>query len=367
MSRDDDDSVDRKLYEEETRKIRFNTYRYANSVYELSCCCLGHHADDLSENILMNIFKGRDLLDLSVMEESAVMDGITIVRPMLFQTKKDIYDFADNHFIPYTKDTTPHWSCRGVMRRKILPAITAQFGEGAIENIAKLGQKSKCLDQMIEKLLDPLFDSIVYGKLGCYIPITSAYGDDHIFWTKIFREIFVKLEICNIKNNSLDAFFEWFGKKSKTLFIHSNKCISFLTDGNLYIFSPRVYCKENWQVNIQPADYLERDPICYEDIINGRYSYSEMAHGDDNSSASIRLYDKYSTMSKLDTTRKIFTKIPHIRDMIPKYSSGAFRQSQQNRKMTCFSRIKNYFLPDENDYQAYTITISFDDNGHNNK
>jgi tRNA(Ile)-lysidine synthase TilS/MesJ len=44
-------------------------------------------------------------------------NGALMIRPMLEQPKSVVYDFASKFYIPYTKDTTPNWSCRGVMRR----------------------------------------------------------------------------------------------------------------------------------------------------------------------------------------------------------------------------------------------------------
>ena len=61
--------IERELVEEETKQIRFNTYKYAIQKYNLSGICLGHHKDDLIENVFMNFAKGKNILDLFVMEE----------------------------------------------------------------------------------------------------------------------------------------------------------------------------------------------------------------------------------------------------------------------------------------------------------
>jgi tRNA(Ile)-lysidine synthase TilS/MesJ len=120
MSRD---SVDREFYEKTTKDIRFATYRYLSELHQIDGWCLGHISDDVSENVMMNLCSGRDLLDLSVMNVNSKIDGVTIFRPFLNTKKSEIYEFAHQHSLPYLNDTTPEWSLRGVMRRKIVPAM----------------------------------------------------------------------------------------------------------------------------------------------------------------------------------------------------------------------------------------------------
>ena len=89
--------IDRNFYEEETRKIRFNTYKYANKIYDNNIIgfCLGHHRDDLAENVFMNIMKGRDILDICVMRPVSIIDDIIILRPFLSKPKSEIYNISN--------------------------------------------------------------------------------------------------------------------------------------------------------------------------------------------------------------------------------------------------------------------------------
>ena len=48
---------------------------------------------------------------------------VCILRPMLKHHKSDIFEIAHHNNIIYFKDTTPDWSFRGTMRRKIFPTI----------------------------------------------------------------------------------------------------------------------------------------------------------------------------------------------------------------------------------------------------
>lgn len=121
--------IDRNVFEKETRDARFNLYKYVIDKEKLSGICMGHHMGDMVENVFTNMFKGRDTSDLTVMKESQIMYDVQLFRPFLSITKDNIFDFAHYYCFRYFRNTTPDWSCRGVMRNKVLPAIKGQFGE----------------------------------------------------------------------------------------------------------------------------------------------------------------------------------------------------------------------------------------------
>lgn len=321
------DTTDRAVYEVETKKIRFNTYKYAEKVIKnkINCFCLGHHSDDLGENVIMNIFKGRDILDLSVMDNKSIIDGVEIIRPMINHMKDVVYKFAHDHYIPYTKDTTPDWSCRGVLRRKVFPILSNQFGTGYIKHVVNLGKKSTELNILVDKFMQSILENIKYNKLGCYIDLTDSIFDNDmtsIFWIKLFKSIFYKIGVSMIKANSIDIFIEWFKKKSDTQHICSNGCICFIDNNKLYIYTSSIKNIDAWKVEIVECDIkdIKRDKITYLDIFRGYYEYTEQYM----ENYPIIKYNKYETMSKKDTTKKLFHNIKHLRNYLPKYSSGVF-------------------------------------------
>jgi|UniRef100_A0A6C0JNT1 tRNA(Ile)-lysidine synthetase-like protein len=113
----------RDLYEDITKKIRLDMYKYGflsnNTVYVL----LGHNKDDCFENIITNIANNNNYENLSGMEIITKIDNINYWRPMLDILKNEIISFANNNNIPYLKDSTPKWSARGKIRDIIRPAL----------------------------------------------------------------------------------------------------------------------------------------------------------------------------------------------------------------------------------------------------
>ncbi|AYV75597.1 MAG: putative tRNA(Ile)lysidine synthase [Terrestrivirus sp.] len=337
----DDDSdtkwpIDRTFYEEETRKIRFNTYEYVNDHFGSVSFCLGHHRDDLAENVFMNILKGRNILDLYVMSEMNIINNVTILRPMLSHLKKDILAFAESYKIPYTKDTTPDWSCRGVMRRKVFPLIESQFGDYTT-NVINLGQKSLELSNYIDKKINSIGDNCIRGGHTGFVVnnIFMLHDESEVFWTRFLMRLIHKMNTNMIKIKTIKPFIEWFNSKSSNMFKFSNELIGIINDDKFYIFKP--FTTSNWNVRMVPIDHIVTDKndmsnievrtkFTYDDVINGEFSYTEKFI----SSHPIDRFDDYSKMSKQDTTRKLFSMIPEFHNNIPKYSSGVFKPSNDD-------------------------------------
>lgn len=236
------DSVERNFFEEETRKMRFETYKFTMKNYGVNCFCLGHHYGDMGENVLMNIFKGRDILDLFVMEPDSILEGVRILRPMLAHPKKDIYEISNVFNIPYFKDSTPDWSCRGVLRRKIMPNLIDQYGEGIHKNLASLGTKSKELEYIINTMvINPFMDKVKFSEDKIQFEITKVEIDQpKVFWIKIFLEIFhsMKHRMISMKNleSNLTMIIRRFNSSDKLKINFSNKLKGEFENNTLTIF-----------------------------------------------------------------------------------------------------------------------------------
>ena len=113
------------------------------------------------------------------MEEDSVIDDVRLFRPLLANEKSDIYYIAHIFEIPYLKDSTPDWSCRGVLRRQIMPKLIDQWGTGIIGNLAEIGKQSKEWDSVVNNfVLEPIYKSIVFEKNGCKIELKDEMIPD---------------------------------------------------------------------------------------------------------------------------------------------------------------------------------------------
>jgi tRNA(Ile)-lysidine synthetase-like protein len=201
----------RDIYEEYTKKIRFNCYK---SIYENTnnkpIVILGHNKDDCFENILTNITYETKYNNLKGMNEYSIQDNIIFIRPLLEIYKNDIYIFAKTNNIPYLKNSTPEWSQRGLIRNNIIPVLN-NWDKRSINGLLKLSSIVEELYSTIDININIFVSKfIIYkntinqktNKKCDYYKITLKLSDlnlDKIFW----KLVIYKLINFNLSNKSV--------------------------------------------------------------------------------------------------------------------------------------------------------------------
>lgn len=95
---------------------------------------LGHHADDLVETFLLNLFRGAGPVGLAGIRPVATrrVNGVllTIVRPLLRTPRKEIDAYLKTHRLKYRDDATNETlgPLRNRIRRRIIPYVEKQLG-----------------------------------------------------------------------------------------------------------------------------------------------------------------------------------------------------------------------------------------------
>ena len=180
-------------YELITKNIRLNFYREIMYKENVETILLGHHKDDIVENIFANVCRGRYILDLAVIKEKSLIDNITIGRPMIDFYKTVIYDFAHKYQIPYFKDTTPDWSVRGKYRNKIYPIIEDAFSKNIKENLIGLSNQSYEWNELVtNKIIEPFINNINFDSNSLEFDIEKHKNYPLCFWNVIFMNLFNK-------------------------------------------------------------------------------------------------------------------------------------------------------------------------------
>ena len=185
---------DRNFYEDYTKKVKYNCYEQLGEI-----AFLGHHKDDIFENIMNNIKKQNHYHQLNGMELLQDYNSIQIARPMLNLTKEDILKFAHQYNIPYVYDSTPKNSERGRIRDIILP-VMKQFDVQLYEGFFKMTDNFSEIYRLYERLIPkPIKINNTYK-----IEDQNIYVFD--YWKKIITQICYQEKINNISNKSIQHF-----------------------------------------------------------------------------------------------------------------------------------------------------------------
>lgn len=93
-------------FQEEARNKRFEFFLNIAKKHHASKVLLAHHADDQIETILMRLTRGSSFTGYAGIKETRVIDGISILRPLLDIDKSHILNYAKEHNVSYFEDST---------------------------------------------------------------------------------------------------------------------------------------------------------------------------------------------------------------------------------------------------------------------
>lgn len=227
----------RDLYEDITKKIRFDMYRqcmlkqfdYNKDVLVI----LGHNRDDCFENIITNISNKSNYPNLSCMTKLTDIDGVKIWRPLLDISKQQIIKIAKDMMIPYLEDSTPKWSVRGKIRDIIKPSLKL-INEDIDSSFFDLQEYIKNMEMIINDVVLHNIEKklIKYDNTIEYEVDNDELITELCIWNKIFRD---KIKIYNISHKSLIEYVECL-KRFKEKF--DNKSVNVKSK---YIINKYVY------------------------------------------------------------------------------------------------------------------------------
>src|SRR5207249_1216698 len=102
---------------------------------------LAHHADDLVETFLLNLFRGAGLTGLTAMREVSTRRvdelTLTIVRPMLSVWRAELDDYVRGHRLKFREDASNKnlAAMRNRIRNRIIPYLEKILGRSIRQNI----------------------------------------------------------------------------------------------------------------------------------------------------------------------------------------------------------------------------------------
>ena len=206
-------SIKRNDYEDFTKKVKFTLYKQVLEKNNLDCVLLAHHKDDIVENIYTNFCRGRNFLDLSVIKYQNMILGVTIIRPLIGYDKSDIYNYAHFYGINYFLDTTPDWSVRGILRRKLFPLLTTTFN-GYKKNLLHISKESEEWCELLNtKIIKKYYESIVRNENNTILPLeiqNENYREYPLcFWQEILSRLYHSYSHCAPSRKPLILFREY--------------------------------------------------------------------------------------------------------------------------------------------------------------
>ena len=338
---DDYIPIDRNIYEESTKNIRFDMYNKAKEIYDSEIVLLGHHGDDLSENVLMNAFRTSSVLDLFRMSEVNIIKEVRIGRPLLSLEKSEIYSYSNSNKILYLKDTTTDLCYRGVIRKKVIPALK-EIDPHITNSLRMLGSNSDEINIVMKTLvIDPIIESMKIFKHGFSLEINDKYFNFESIISRILLLCFHSNQRRMITKKNLKILIENYKlKKTNIITRLSNGMNAFFHNTNNIYFVDEIIFTKKWSIKvvIEVEDYdLIDDHIKIEDVMNGYFKMKYLRCTD-------QIYYKKDSLGNghKDSSNRRFFKNNILSKYIPKKHIGHIcNKCKKNRKKS-IDKIEKY-------------------------
>ncbi len=131
---------------------------------------LAHHANDLVETFLFNLFRGTGggRVMRAVSTHTIGRTALTVVRPLLETWREEIDEYVRDQHLEFREDASNASldRARNRMRHKIIPALEKEFGREirrAIWRAAIIGSEE---DALLESILPPVLPKLRVNSLG---------------------------------------------------------------------------------------------------------------------------------------------------------------------------------------------------------
>lgn len=125
---------------------------------------LGHHGNDQVENFFLRVFRGsgvRGLKSMTTVTACWYDDKITLVRPLLEVTRRQILDYNERHSVPFIQDPS-NGDCdfdRNFIRNRVWPVVEQRFDIADINTLKTIQHLGEAW-QLVSELADIDIDTV---------------------------------------------------------------------------------------------------------------------------------------------------------------------------------------------------------------
>lgn len=163
-----------KNVQDAARRLRFEFLHDLARRSGARSVCLGHNRGDQAETVVMHLMRGAGLSGLRGMVPISLKDGVSIIRPLIFASRREIESYAGERGIAFREDSTNARTRyrRNEVRHLIMPMledVNPKVEERLYVMSARLGEDEDALAEIArasfdESVLSQGRDSVVISR-----------------------------------------------------------------------------------------------------------------------------------------------------------------------------------------------------------
>ncbi|MDQ6912405.1 MAG: tRNA lysidine(34) synthetase TilS [Verrucomicrobiota bacterium] len=158
---------------------------------------LAHHADDLVETFLLNLFRGAANEGLGSIRPVSKRENLTVVRPMLGTWREEIDSYIRKHRLKFREDASNRSlkSTRNRFRHRIIPLLEKEFGRGIRKSIWRAASIAADEEEWLRSLLP---------EISRELSVTELAGRPIAWQRRIIRQWLRNEKVSNIDFESIE-------------------------------------------------------------------------------------------------------------------------------------------------------------------
>ncbi len=188
--------------EEASRQARYAFYQRVCLQTGAKIVAVGHHADDNAETILHRVLRGTGLRGLAGIPRKRALGGgsqITVIRPLLALSRKDILAYLADEGIAYREDGTndDNESMRNRLRNVVLPQLERDINPQVREALTRLGEQAQWLVEFLQETVHRTFETLIISRTDQVLTLNAdtLSRKSRIVQTELVRLAYVSFEL----------------------------------------------------------------------------------------------------------------------------------------------------------------------------
>ncbi len=220
--------------EETARDFRYEAFVRCISAHpRLDCAATAHNADDNAETVLFNLARGSGSAGLCGIPPVRYHNGVRIIRPLIFASKKEITDYCEENGIQYIFDSTNNDTAytRNYIRHEILPRME-HLNPSFLSSVARMTRHLNKEREFSELCADEFLDK--YGDSDG-IPVSEISSLHTALASRVIVKMFSRVSNATLEGVHVDAVL------SLVQTAREGACLSLVGGMNAFIKNGRLF------------------------------------------------------------------------------------------------------------------------------
>ena len=192
---------DNSNFHDDSRNQRYAFFKVVAQKHKASKIVVAHHLDDQVETIIMRLIRGTSFSGYAGIPSIRKDRNISIIRPLLKVSKKDILDYSRDHQIVYYEDLSNNedFYTRNRYRNKIIPLLRIE-NPNLNERILQFRDYIESADLVLERIKSEFIETnCIYNTVN----LDEFNKLERIIKIKVLTHI-----INSATNNTLEVMYE---------------------------------------------------------------------------------------------------------------------------------------------------------------